>query len=107
MEIALELGLAIAAFVFTITKSRIFRGLRVGLWLRWQWAGKLFSCPYCLSHWVSAIITPFCWRGAGPLETGIHIFVVIAIAAGASGVIAWAHEHYPTAEWVLLEEGKR
>lgn len=42
----------------TITKERIFLGLRNRLGGKDTFFGYLASCPYCASHWVAFIVTP-------------------------------------------------
>lgn len=50
------ISLAIASISFTISKSDIFRPIRLFICKYSNWLGSLISCHYCLSHWVSAII---------------------------------------------------
>lgn len=42
----------------TIAKERIFRGLRRRLGGKETTLGFLFSCPYCLSHWLAFVLVP-------------------------------------------------
>lgn len=54
MTVTILLGLAVAAVATTIARGKIFSGLREWVWGRWEWAGELLRCPYCLSHWLAA-----------------------------------------------------
>lgn len=37
----------------TVTKSKVSEPFRAWLAKHSQWLGKLFSCPYCFSHWTA------------------------------------------------------
>jgi len=49
----LFLALATASIALTITKAVIFEPMRDWIGDRSDFFGELFSCPYCMSHWVS------------------------------------------------------
>jgi hypothetical protein len=42
----------------TITRERIFRGLRERCGGEERWLGYLVSCPYCASHWLAFVLVP-------------------------------------------------
>lgn len=46
-------ALATASVALTITKATIFEPIRNWIIDRSDFFGELFSCPYCMSHWVS------------------------------------------------------
>lgn len=59
---------ATSAISLTITKSKFFAGFREWIGSKSDLLGELFSCPWCLSHWVSLGIflfadlrLPFFW----------------------------------------------
>lgn len=83
----LVLALAIATVSMTISKTYIFRALRDFLEERSEWLEKLFSCPYCLSHWLSfAAVALYQPR---PIESG---FLIVDLAVSAFAVVclsAW------------------
>jgi len=42
----------ISAIAITLSKGKIFAAQRAWLKEKSSFAGGLFSCPYCLSHWI-------------------------------------------------------
>lgn len=77
---------------YTITKERIFRALREKLGGRETFLGWLFSCPYCMSHWVAFVIVPLTgaeylkipWRwgfAATLINWMLSSFLVVMVAA--------------------------
>lgn len=52
----LILGLASATVSVTVAQSRVFLPLRTFIKGKSEWLGELFSCPYCMGHWVSAVL---------------------------------------------------
>lgn len=83
----LELGLVVGVIVVTITRGSLFTWLREWMWKRGEFVGNLFSCPYCLAHWVALGI--ILWSNPSlifhPLELVISVFIVI----GLSMVCGW------------------
>jgi len=49
----LLLSAATASVAFTISETILFRSFREFVKARSAWLGKLFSCGYCLGHWVA------------------------------------------------------
>ncbi len=49
--VALAMGVSVISMA--VTMSEIFKPMRMFIGRRNLWFGKLFSCPYCFSHWVS------------------------------------------------------
>lgn len=47
------IALAVASVSMTITKAKVFAPLREWVMDLNEWLGDLFSCPYCMSHWVA------------------------------------------------------
>lgn len=93
LPVIIPLCIAVAAMAVTITKGKIFLKQRIWLRLRSPWIGKLFSCPYCLCHWLIAVtmiwyhpiltnlgyvwvdlvITGFCLIGISALYIGLIV----------------------------------
>ena len=53
MLAVLIISLAVSSVSMTISKALVFKRFRDFLSGKNYWLGKLVSCPYCLSHWVS------------------------------------------------------
>lgn len=87
----LVLVLATSAISLTITKGSIFENLREQVIERSQWFGKLVSCPYCTSHWVSfilvAIYQPRLVSSWWPFDLLVSAFAIVALAAPVSWVV--------------------
>ena len=50
------LALAGSAISMALTKATISKKLRDKIKSKSEFFGELFSCPYCMSHWVNAIL---------------------------------------------------
>ncbi len=79
------LALATSAISVTITRSGVFAKQRSWLLEKNLWLGRLVSCPYCLSHWVSAVLVGMyqpvvvsLWIGVDLL---VSVFIVVALSA--------------------------
>jgi len=84
------IALAIASVSMTITKSNITGKLRALISKCGLWAKKLIHCPYCLSHWLAAVIICIFYWGVYPLSMLIiMIFTVITLACFGSLGIVW------------------
>ncbi len=85
------LASAVSAISVTLTKSQLFASMRT--WVRSQsrWLGKLASCHYCMSHWVSfvmvAIYQPVVVAKWWPIDLLVSAFILVAISAIISGLI--------------------
>ncbi len=109
----LLLGVACGTVATTITKSSIFRPLREKLGRLTSagqpttWLGKLFSCPYCLAHWICCpvilyFLHPVVWEDAA-----VGWAVLIFLSAMTSGLIQRATPFAgdgPQEELYTLEE---
>lgn len=65
------LALAVSSISLTVSRAKLFADLREFVKSKNVWLGKLLSCPYCTSHWVSFIIT------ALYLPRPIHLFLLL------------------------------
>jgi hypothetical protein len=84
----------------TLTKAKVFSWLREAVSSRSQFFGELFSCPYCMSHWL-AFIGVLVFRPAlaicpvpylGPVaEVALSTFVVVALNAPIARLIFSAY----------------
>ncbi|MBN1480881.1 hypothetical protein EH223_00190 [candidate division KSB1 bacterium] len=50
------LSVITASLSFTITETKIFAPLRQWLKSRSTFFGELFSCGYCLGHWIALVL---------------------------------------------------
>jgi len=49
----LLLSIVTASIAFTVSETVVFRTFRETVTRRSSWFGKLFSCGYCLGHWIA------------------------------------------------------
>lgn len=94
------LALASSAVSVTVTKAKIFAGLRELIGTKNAWLGELVSCPYCFSHWLAfaatAIYRPVLVdSGFWPLDLAVTAMVMVALAAFSSGLIIRAFQSPP------------
>jgi hypothetical protein len=78
----LELGLVVGVITVTITRGSIFSFFRDWMNSYGEWIGNLFSCPYCLAHWLALAMV--LWGNPGlihhPYELVLSVFSVIGIS---------------------------
>ena len=78
----LELGLVVGVISVTVTRGSLFEFFRERMWSYGEWLGGLFSCPYCLAHWVAVVVV--LWGNPGlvhhPYELVLRVFSVIGIS---------------------------
>ena len=71
-----QLALAAAAITMTITRSSLFKPLRVV---------KLLRCPYCFVHWVAALLVATIT--VDPFDFIISLFAVVALSVPCMYII--------------------
>jgi hypothetical protein len=75
--------LAVSAVVmslsYTITKERLFAPLRQRLGGPETFFGYLFSCPYCISHWLAFLLVPL---------TGSY-YIDVALVGWPGALLEW------------------
>ena len=86
------LALAASAISVTITRGKVFEGVRTFVKGHNKWGGDLISCSYCTSHWVSFVLTAIYQPRL--IESRFYLvdvilsaFVIIAIASWSSVLI--------------------
>src|SRR3954470_7940111 len=77
----LAVSLVVMGLSHTIARERIFAPVRARLGGKETWLGYLVSCPYCLSHWVAAVLVPL---------TGTYAIDVVPHWGFASRALRWA-----------------
>ena len=86
------LALAVSVVSLTVAKTRAFSVIRERTSAKSEWLGYLFSCPYCLSHWISFLVVVV-YRpitvSSGMLlaDLAVSAFVIVALATMSSWVI--------------------
>ena len=90
------LSFVVSPICLTVTKTEVFKPLRVFIKSKSGWLGKLFSCPYCFSHWTSfgavSVFQPIAFScGYSVLiDLAVSAFVMVAITNLLSGLIFWS-----------------
>jgi len=87
------LCLAVASFSWTISRSKLFKSFRSWISKRSYRLGELFSCPYCLIHWVAIFVCLFPKQLAVDVAQGygwiidfvIRVFATTTLASMISG----------------------
>lgn len=72
------LGMAVAALSITITRASVFEAPRGYVAAKSTFFGTLFSCTYCMSHWVSFIVVGIAFD-ASLTATILLAFIVVFI----------------------------
>jgi|ERR1700748_1513376 len=80
------ISLAIASISYTISKGEIFRSIRLFICKHSKFIGQLISCPYCLSHWVSATIMFIIYKSFN-LDFVIMTFAAITLSLFWVGIM--------------------
>ena len=96
----LILSVITASVAFTLTETKLFKGFRQWLADKNNFLGKLFSCGYCLGHWVAfglvAVYRPRLLVSWAPLDYLLTV-LVIAWLGGLQWVVMC---------WLMQETGK-
>jgi hypothetical protein len=79
----LILSLAVASASMTIATSNALEWLRSLVSKLGGWSEELIHCPYCLSHWLAAIVAVMCLRGTvGELiVSGLAMITLASLAS--------------------------
>ena len=87
------LAMAVSPASLTITKTKVFKPFREAVAKRSYWLGELFSCPYCLSHWLSfgavALFKPVVVSCGFffLVDYAVSAFIIVGVAGLLSGAI--------------------
>jgi hypothetical protein len=99
------LSTASMAIAVTLSKGKIFRAQRLWIRSKSSWIGQLMSCPYCLCHWIVAVVTlmyrPCLLHSSVPfVDLAISLFCIIGITAFEIGILLslFHFEPDPTSE---------
>ena len=95
----LTLSLATSVIAVTVSKTKMFKPLRHGVWSKNKWFYDLISCTYCLTHWIAfalVLIYPLnLMRKYLIIDYFVSSFAVVAIAAIIGGIIKWLNPTIP------------
>ena len=92
----LLLSVACGSISMTVSKSKFFQPFRRLVKSKSPFFGELFSCPYCVSHWVSILLTiiyfprPVCSRYA-IIDAWISIMMMVSLASVTAFVVYYAY----------------
>ena len=96
MEQALLLALATASIAFGVTESKALAPLRQWAARRGRFFGELFSCGYCLGHWVAlglvAIYRPRLLTTWWVLDYLLTALIIAWLAAFQWALLCWLLE---------------
>lgn len=86
----LIMALATATISVTVAQSKLCKPVREWITQHWTWGGDLISCPYCLGHWVAAVmVTIYPWTGTMTLHWWVILWLattsLAALIGGAIG----------------------
>jgi hypothetical protein len=76
----IAVSLVVMGLSHTIARERIFEPLRARLGGKETWVGYMFSCPYCVSHWLALILVPL---------TGTYTINVVPRWGIAAQILRW------------------
>jgi len=100
MQLAIYLSFITASISFSVTETKLFKPLREWMKEKSTFFGELFSCGYCLGHWVAfalvAVYQPKIVAAWSPLD----YFLTALLIAWFSG-IQWV-----LMCWVMAKAGK-
>ena len=90
---ALILSCITASISFTFAETKICEPLRKWLQKRTRFFGQLFSCGYCLGHWMAfglvALYQPRVVHGWAPLDYVLTALIVAWLAAFQWIAMCW------------------
>lgn len=84
----LPFAIAIAAVSMTVTKATLFKGVREKL-KPIRFFGGLFACPYCFSHWMSALVAWVFGLKLTPAHPALDFLLVTFVLVVMSAPFAW------------------
>lgn len=97
------MSIVTATVSYTIAKAVIFEDFRHFLHAEAQvsvmgdFFHELFTCPYCLSHWIALILVAVYQpriidSGFGPLDFAMSIFVIVTLSTIIGGYLWRAYK---------------
>lgn len=109
--VCLILSGAVASISCTISKSGVMRPIRYWVKEKNAWFGKLISCVYCTSHWISALFViiyrPTPIRLIQPVDSIVAIFLIVTMASAFIYLIDWSIGFHPDPPSEPNQEGNQ
>jgi hypothetical protein len=95
----LLVSIPVGCITLTLTRSKAFEWLRIYIEKkRWRFFHALFSCPYCMSHWVTPLVMAVFPGRPG----GIEVLGLCAIGFGIPPMATfWAYCAYQTTSRIV------
>jgi hypothetical protein len=94
--VLVELGVACGAISLVVAKGKIFATFHDWLAPKFPILEELLSCPWCVSHWVAALLVLAyhqTLRG-GFIDYIVQVFVIVAISQVVAAIIRKCVESY-------------
>lgn len=90
--VGIVLALVVSGTSYTITMADVFEPFRKFIGARNAWLGKLFSCFYCLSHWVAFLLVAIYRPQIIPgdyliLNLAVSAFFIVQLALYFTGLV--------------------
>jgi hypothetical protein len=89
MKTVIYLSIVTASISFTVTETKIFKPLREWLKKKSSFLEDLFSCGYCLGHWVAFVLVAIYKPKLFEFWWLLDYFLTAIVIAWLSG-IQWA-----------------
>lgn len=90
------LSLPCAGISVTISRAKVFGGLRGWLKEHMSFIGELISCPYCTSHWVAFVLLLFYFPRLlsvwVPVDFLVSMMALVTMTAFPARVVYWAYD---------------
>lgn len=104
----LVIGICVGTISNTISRTNVFKPLRLAIYRRNLWFGELIRCPYCLSHWVAFAAVAFFgpqWRVTGNYSDYVVVgFVLVFLSACTGGFIRLSFKGMMPSDKAEIEE---
>jgi len=84
----LLLSTAVANITVVLSASKVASPLRSYLYDHWSWGHRLVTCPYCMAHWISAVLLLFMPNLLPELPWATGYFLSIMIIPVPSAAIS-------------------
>lgn len=91
LERVILLSIVTASISFTMTETKLFKPVRVWLKGKNGFMGELFSCGYCIGHWIAVTLVLIYRVQIFNVWSPLDYFLTILVIAWLSGF-----------QWILM-----